>query len=274
MLWRDELRLMEIFNSLEIKDLEQLKIKYIKSKPFPHLVIDGFLQYEIAKELEDECREISTNINVSDNFQQIKKSAFNDWSLMPNSLSKACLFFNSGNFLNFLESVTNIKGLISDPFLEGGGMHQTKHGGLLKMHTDFNWHKKMHLHRRLNVLFYLNYNYEKNWDGKLLLSNDPTKESTENMASIEPIFNRLVIFNTNDKTFHGHPDPLNFPKTYPRTSLAFYYYTSSKRPKNEQKRFNATSTRYIFSINEKFSGNNSKLKSKIGYFLRRWFPFF
>ena len=265
---------MPIFNSLEIKDLEQLKIKYINSKPFPHLVIDDFLQYEIAKALEDECRELSTNINVSDDFQQIKKTALNNWSLMPENLSKACLFFNSGNFINFLESLTNIKGLISDPFLEGGGLHQTTRGGLLKMHTDFNWHRKMRLHRRLNVLYYLNYNYEKNWDGKLLLSNAPAKESTKEMASIEPIFNRLVIFNTNDKTFHGHPDPLNFPERYPRTSLAFYYYTSSKRPINETKRFKSITTRYIFSANEKFTGKNLKLKSRIGYFLKKWTPFF
>ena len=93
------------------------------------------------------------------------------------------------------------------------------------------------------------------------------------MISIEPIANRLVIFNTNDTTFHGHPEPLYFPEDYPRTSLAFYFYTSTKRSKNEIKRSKSTSTRYIFTKNSDFPGKDIKLKTKIGYFLRRWIPF-
>ena len=264
---------MDLYNYLIRNDKDDLKKIYLNSKPFPHVVIDDFLSSEFAKRLENDCRNISPNINVSDNFQQKKKFAFNDWSKMPDSLMKACSFFNSGNFIDFLESITNIKGLISDPFLMGGGLHQTNRGGFLKMHTDFNWHNKIKLNRRINILFYLNSRYEKNWDGQLLLSKKPSKEETKDMISIEPIANRLVIFNTNDTTFHGHPEPLYFPEDYPRTSLAFYFYTSTQRSKNEIKRSKSTSTRYIFTKNSDFPGKDIKLKTKIGYFLRRWIPF-
>ena len=109
---------------------------------------------------------------------------------------------------------------------------------------------------------------------KTSFSKNPSKQDLEDMVSIEPLFNRLVIFNTNDTTFHGHPTSLKFPENYPRTSLAFYYYTSKKRSFKERKRFKTTTTRYIASKNSKFQGNGVKLKTKIGYLLRRWTPFF
>ena len=70
------------------------------------------------------------------------------------------------------------------------------------------------------------------------------------MTAIEPRFNRLVIFNTNDTTYHGHPTPHAFPEGYPRTSLAFYYYPVSPRPRREQRRFRAVTTRYLPARNE------------------------
>ena len=94
------------------------------------------------------------------------------------------------------------------------------------------------------------------------------------MYSIEPKFNRLIIFNTNDTTFHGHPEPLNFPLTFPRTSLAIYYYTAKNRSFAERKRFKTSTTRYVASKNKKLKSDGIKLKTKIGYFLRRWTPFF
>ena len=265
---------MCIYNSIKEVDIKKLQQEYIKAKPFPHLVIDDFLPNEFAQILENDCRKIYANINVSDGFQQNNKFTFNDWSLMPNSIMNSCAFFNSGNFLEFLESLTKIKGLVSDPYLEGGGLHQTKIGGFLKMHTDFNWHKKINLNRRINVILYLNSNYQKEWEGKLLLSNNPSKEEINDMYSIDPIFNRLIIFNTNDNTYHGHPLPLQFPENYHRTSLAFYYYTSKDRDSSEIKRFKTSTTRYMPTKNSRFKRTGIKIKSYIGYLLRRWTPFF
>lgn len=262
-----------LYDSLKI-NVDQLKKQYSAAQPFPHLLIDDFLPSDLAKDLENACRKVSNERNVSDGFQQNKKFALNNWSLMPEEMFKVCSFFNSGDFLNFLENITDIGALISDPYLEGGGLHQTYKDGFLKMHTDFNWNRKIKLNRRINVILYLNSKYEKNWDGKLLLSKNPSKEESEKMYSIEPKFNRLIIFNTNDTTFHGHPEPLNFPSTFPRTSLAFYYYTAKNRSFAERKRFKTSTTRYVASKNKKLKSDGIKLKTKIGYFLRRWTPFF
>ncbi len=262
--------LYKVINNINI---DELKYLYANARPFPHVIVDNFFPEDYAKNLEIECRNINPNINVSNNFTQKNKNTLNNWALMPDLVSQTCNFFNSGNFLDFIEHITTIEGLISDPFLEGGGLHQTKTGGYLKMHTDFNWNKKLGLNRRINVLFYLNSEYKPQWGGKLYLSERPSNENIQDMTSIEPIFNRLVIFNTNDTTFHGHPLPLNFPIDYPRTSLAYYYYTSKKRLPKEVRRLTAVTSKFVPAKDNKINSSKINLKSKIGYLLRRWTPF-
>ncbi len=253
------------------KDLLALNRKYLSAAPFPHVIIDNFLEKAFAASLEDECREATANVNASNGFTQKGKLALRDWALMPPLMEKACSFFNSGRFVTIMEEITGIKALIPDPHLEGGGLHRTERGGFLKMHTDFNFNKRLNLHRRINVLYYLNSNYQDDWNGKLKLSLTPAREKASQMTAIAPIFNRLVIFNTNDKTFHGHPEPLLFPNDTPRTSLAFYYY-SNKKPISERGRLNTDTTKYVPTLDSKIIAQNGSLKSRIGYYLRRWTP--
>lgn len=253
-------------------DALSLQAVYASARPFPHLQIDRFLPDAFAAELEQQCRAVETNIDASNGFTQSRKTAFNDWGSMPPAMEQACSFFNSGSFLRFLEAITGISGLIADPYLEGGGLHRTQRGGFLKLHTDFNWNRQLRLHRRINVLLYLNHGYQPDWDGRLLLSADPRRESLEQMTAIEPRANRLVIFNTNDRTFHGHPTPHRFPYGYPRTSLAFYYYTASPRPWQERRRCQAISTRYLPAAGERIDIASASARQRLGYWLRRWTP--
>jgi len=100
-------------------------------------------------------------------------------------------------------------------------LHKIEPGGLLKIHTDFNVHPELELDRRINVIIYLNRNWDPGWGGQLELWNF---EMTEHLK-IEPVFNRMVVFDTSDTSKHGHPDPLAAPAGISRRSLAFYYYT-------------------------------------------------
>jgi hypothetical protein len=43
------------------------------------------------------------------------------------------------------------------------------------------------------------------------------------------VFNRLVIFDSHDFSFHGLPDPVTFPEGEPRRSIILYYYTKEPR---------------------------------------------
>jgi Rps23 Pro-64 3,4-dihydroxylase Tpa1-like proline 4-hydroxylase len=137
---------------------------------------------------------------------------------------------NSAAFLQFLQILTGIKEpLIGDPYLAGGGMHEIKKGGFLKVHADFNKHPELKLDRRINVLVYLNKDWKEEYGGYFELW-DKSMSNCE--KKIAPIFNKMVIFSTTDYSYHGHPDPLTCPEDRSRKSLALYYY-SNGRPVGE-----------------------------------------
>ena len=144
--------------------------------------------------------------------------------------TRALLYYlNSSTFITFVEKLTSIEGLIPDPHFAGGGLHRIQKGGLLKLHVDFNKHSRLNLDRRLNILIYLNKDWKEEYGGYLELWD---KDMTRCEKKILPIFNRCVIFSTNDFSYHGHPDPLNCPEDRSRQSLALYYY-SNGRPAHE-----------------------------------------
>ena len=92
------------------------------------------------------------------------------------------------------------------------------------MHADFRINRQLSLQRRLNLLVYLNKNWDDAYNGSLELWDRSAKHR---VRSVAPLFNRCVIFNTDRDSFHGHPDPLKTPAGVTRKSLALYYYTAS-----------------------------------------------
>ena len=158
------------------------------------------------------------------------KFANNNFNSFPASIKKLIEFLNSDYFLNFLQKLTSIKEkLIIDPELNGGGLHEIKKGGVLKIHTDFNKHPRKDLDRRLNVLIYLNKNWNFEYGGDLELWDKDLKECKK---KVSPNFNKIVVFSTNDYSYHGHPEPVNCPVGKSRKSLALYYF-SKGRPLSE-----------------------------------------
>jgi len=136
---------------------------------------------------------------------------------------------NSQVFLQFLQNLTGIEGLLPDPRLQGGGMHQIERGGRLGVHVDFNRHRTSKLDRRLNVLLYLNKDWSEDYGGHFEMWDRQMERCVQRVL---PIFNRLVVFSTTETSWHGHPDPLTCPEDRTRKSLALYYYTNG-RPDSE-----------------------------------------
>ena len=212
-----------------IKVANRFKGRYAVAKPFPHIVIDGFLPPSVADGILAEFPAPG----------QIKWHTFND----PDQIKLACndttqmgpftrhvlSQFNSASFVNFLETLTGISGLVPDPHFEGGGLHQIKRTGLLRVHADFNHHPRMKLDRRLNALLYLNKDWRDEYRGHFELWDHDMKKCEVKVA---PLFNRFVVFTTTDFSYHGHPDPLTCPDGMTRKSIALYYY-SNGRPVEE-----------------------------------------
>ena len=218
-------------NSFENISLEPISMEdkpwsndYKNANPFPHIVFDDFLPKKVISKI---LQEFPTS-NIQDSFsdkKQNNKRTFNPTDLESFYLKSLFHDFNSKRFLTFLEQLTGIQGLIADPDFLGGGFHETLNGGHLGIHADFNIHKRLVLHRRINVLIYLNDDWQDSYGGNLELWD---KKMQGKVQSILPIINRCVIFNTDIDSYHGHPDPLTMPDNITRKSIALYYYTSSK----------------------------------------------
>jgi Rps23 Pro-64 3,4-dihydroxylase Tpa1-like proline 4-hydroxylase len=202
---------------------------YIEGKPFPHIIIDDFLPEEILDGILKEFPQANQiKWQQFDDIAQKKLASTSE--LQMGVCTKNLLYqLNSGTFINFLEKLTSIDGLIPDPHFQGGGLHQIERGGFLKIHADFNRHTKMKLDRRLNLLIYLNKNWKEEYGGHFELWD---RDMTKCEQKVLPIFNRCVIFSTSDYSYHGHPEPLNCPEGWTRKSLALYYY-SNGRPEEE-----------------------------------------
>lgn len=204
---------------------------YASARPFPHTVIDDFVPVEV---LDEVLAEFPTPQQADwQNFDSPleRKLASKDDSAMGEATRHVLAELNSAAFIDFLERLTRIDGLVPDPHFVGGGLHQIERGGHLKVHADFNRHPRTGLERRLNVLIYLNRGWKEEYGGALeLWSHD--MRSCE--AKILPFFNRCVVFSTTDTAFHGHPDPLNCPEGDTRKSMALYYY-STTRPLEESR---------------------------------------
>lgn len=199
--------------------------------PYPHVVIDDFLPQANAAALHAAFPSPEDPL-AWDRFgaqgYEVKLGS-SDERNFPDVLRHAIHDLNSGTFLRFVESLTGIEHLLPDPHLRGGGIHLSRRGDHLGIHADFNWHEGLQAHRRLNLLIYLNPDWQPGYGGELELWDTEAKQLRRR---IEPVFNRAVIFATRSDTFHGHPSPWAAPEGIHRRSIALYYYTT-QRPADE-----------------------------------------
>ena len=237
------------------KDLKEI---YINAEPFPHIVLDEFFnEHFLLKALED-FPDLSKDKSSSkyNSSTEIKFASKRGDTQQPLSVKQIMNFLNSHTFLDFLQDLTSIEEpLITDPHFIGGGLHEIKRGGLLKVHADFCKHSETKLDRRLNLLIYLNKNWEKSYGGELQLWDKKVKNCVK---KILPIYNRIVIFNTTDFTFHGHPEKLNCPSEISRKSLALYYYSNGRPASEIRPSISNQITIFVKRPEEKFAGNNLK----------------
>ncbi len=212
---------------------KKLKTQYSSGYPFPHIIIDDFLPETVIEKSLKELNEYAYWGHDPSNLKVQIKKYFTPWC--DNNIkdienhapvTKLILeYLNSKEVLTFLEELTGIPNLIADDNWVGGGIHKIESGGKLSIHSNYSVHPTNGLYRRINLLIYLNQDWEESWGGSLQLWE---KDMSKCVQDILPIFNRAVIFNTTQDAFHGHPHPLNSPENVSRYSYALYYFTKEK----------------------------------------------
>ena len=206
--------------------LPELAPLYQNAQPVPHIYLESLLDPQAARELEAEFPQPNSDAWTHYQHQNENKHGMTKREKFPPKLGSACDALNSPAFCAWLSELTGIPGLMADPTLEGGGLHQSGRGGYLNVHTDFSHH---HYHknwkRRINLILYLNSGWQPGWGGDIELW-DPKMQHC--VAKYPPLLNNAFLFNTNDVSYHGFPEPLTCPEGASRKSLAFYYYTAEQ----------------------------------------------
>jgi Rps23 Pro-64 3,4-dihydroxylase Tpa1-like proline 4-hydroxylase len=203
--------------------LYEVRSRWNAAVPFHYVVIDQFLPMKLAERIHD-----SYPTPAAPGWEWHTKTHSRKKLTMragfPSAIEAFFQISATAEFRELLHEMTSIPQLLHDPELVGGGLHQILRGGFLDVHIDYNFHPGNKLHRRLNLLVYLNREWSPEFGGYLELWDwTPPKRRIENIA---PVFNRAVIFETNEVSFHGHPVALT--TDLPRKSLALYYYTEQR----------------------------------------------
>ena len=201
---------------------------YRRATPFPHTVIDGLFAEDLLERAIVELPSAArwARYDTPDE----RKVVCSDVRAFGPAGETLVHALNSAPFVRFLERLTGIEGLIPDPHLHAAGYMKVPPGGFLGLHYDFSTQQELRLDRRINVLLYLNRDWRPEWGGQLELhSNDPLDSRGHVQIDIEPLFNRLAIFNTPD-ALHGHRRPIACPPGRARLCLSWYYYTAPPVP--------------------------------------------
>lgn len=261
-------------------DVDRLSREFRSAEPFPHIVIDPLIEPSDAREIAESFPSYEAATQQGRAFTSLNenlKVQVTEYARFPDKVKAMADRLASAEFLKTLETITGISNLVWDDGFAGGGMHQTARSGILDVHVDFNLVTERDLYRRLNLLIYLNPEWDAAWGGLLELWNQDVKVL---YRSVVPTLGRAVLFETSEISYHG-VTAVNCPPSVARRSFAVYYYTREPpenysgvphatifkpRPYEYKKRFFSMP---IAAAEERLNAEVGKVKGKIKSILGR-----
>jgi hypothetical protein len=215
---------MDVWQYLNPLDVPACARRFQTAEPFPNICMDNFLKPEFAEQVLRDFPSFEQAKGVGKEFRAVNergKVQVTDSSTFRGGVRSLNDLLACAEFLQLMSEITGISGLLADASLAGGGLHQTGPRGHLDVHLDFNFITDRQLHRRLNIILFLNPGWKPEWGGCLELWDKKVRHCHHRLA---PIFNRCIVFETNEISFHG-VTAVTCPVTESRKSFAAYYYT-------------------------------------------------
>jgi hypothetical protein len=222
-------QLYSFFNDLKHKiNPRDFLWDYKAGTPVPYIVLDDFLPADLFEQISKEPVGIPKHFwnSFTRNGSYMEECKAFEYSPLVQTLTNC---FNSGTFIDWLEHLTGLKKLVTDCHLIGAGLSKTPHGSSLKLHTDFNWNDEIALNRALSLIMYISPEWEESWGGDLEFWDF---DRTEKLHSVAPLSNRLLIWNYDERFWHGYPTPVNCPVDHHRLTLRIFYYQSDSVPRS------------------------------------------
>ena len=215
-----------------VSSAPNLARQFQSAQPFRFLAVDNFLDPNDCNRLLEEFPAFEAKWAVNEMGIAGRKSAIPNIRQISPAYRDFDQLMQSPTFLAFMGKLTGIDNLLYDPDYVGGGTHENLHGQDLDVHVDFNFHPKKLWHRRLNLIVFLNPQWEAEWGGCLELQKDPWNPNANETVSVVPILNRAVLFETTESSWHGFKKINLSNQSLSRKSLAVYFYTKD-RPAEE-----------------------------------------
>ena len=192
------------------------------TRPFNFSVLDNFFDTETAKKLSREFPEYdSSEWHVYKNAIENKKT-LNNWNAFPSLTYSVFNFLCSSEFVDLISCQIGEK-LYPDIGLHGGGWHIHSNGGNLNPHLDYSIHPKLKLQRKINLIVYLSEHMTDQMGGEFGMWSHNNQGPADLIESVPPLFNRAVIFDTTQNSWHGMVSQVSCPPNIYRKSIAVYY---------------------------------------------------
>jgi 2OG-Fe(II) oxygenase superfamily len=210
-------------------DRDELRGRVRSASPFPYFAIDDFLDADFAERVLASFPSFEEAAQMGRSFSAVNekgKIQVTDASRFAAPIAELNRALAAPEFTELLSYVFEIPALLPDDELVGGGIHQTGPRGHLDVHVDFNYIEERKLHRRLNILIYFNEGWQPDWGGNIELWDEEVKVCHH---SFSPVFNRCVVFETSEISYHG-VTAVRCPEDRTRRSFAAYYYTREAPP--------------------------------------------
>lgn len=213
---------------IAVPDLDALAEKYRESylgaKPWPHLILEDLIDPAAVAAAEAQELHRALSLEVHKGNRMVKAESPEVTGHAAQDILDSLL---TPEFLKFLEKLTGIENLIPDESRSWAGIHVSPPGSSQVLHRDFRLHPDNGLFHRVNVLIYLNSDWDEDFGGQLELWPADTASCGQRIV---PTAGRVVIFETTPTSYHGVPDPVRCPQGRARLSLASYYYTDYPGP--------------------------------------------
>ncbi len=232
---------MTILSLLVHQQIPQHHQSFIDAKPFRHVIIDDFFNRDFCQQLLQDFPGFEARYALNEMGNVGGKAVRMDVRDISDAYRALDAHIQTPEFLRLIEQITGIPDLLYDTEYIGGGTHENRHGQGLDAHVDFNYHPTTGWHRRLNLIVYLNHEWEENWGGNIEFQSDPWNPEASDLKRVLPLFNRAVIFETNEYSWHGF-EAIRLPadkQHLSRRSFAIYLYTR-ERPSEERAASHAT----------------------------------
>ena len=224
-----------VISAAFLTQADSYRATFEAARPFKYATIEDFFEPNFAEDLVRDFPAFDPE-RARNEFGEVGgKAVHEEIATISETYSRLYRVIGSSDFLTLISRLTGIPDLMHDPKMYGGGTHENRHGQDMDPHVDFNYDPPTKLHRRLNLLVYLNREWRPEWGGQIELHSNPRRPDENRVFALEPTFNRALIFETNEISWHGFPR-INLPEDkrhLSRKSLAIYLY-SKDRPEHEK----------------------------------------